>query len=80
MSDVAPLVSEAFQRFGTSLLWNVRVPEPDAVDHGMARRLARRLAREGGGDAVDLAGRILDRVEGGHAGELSERDPAGPRR
>ncbi len=80
-STLAPLVQDAFQRFGAALLWNQRRPEPgDAPDAASVVRLARKLAREGGAEAVAMAARMLDAVEAHHARSIPDQRPAGSRR
>ena len=64
VTPFAPLVQDAFRRFGPALLWNQRRPEPgDAPDAARVVQLARKLAREGGADAVAMAAKMLDAVE-----------------
>ncbi len=80
LDRVGACVEEAFARFGASLLWNIRRPDarpgrnpPDPT------RLARKLAREGGADAVDLAGRMLAAVAESHARSIPAADPSAHR-
>jgi hypothetical protein len=80
ITDAAELVDEAFTRFGASLLWNVR--RPDATtrrDAASLTRLARKLAREGGADAVELASRIFDMVGMEDAGPIPKDSASGHR-
>jgi hypothetical protein len=65
------LATDAFRRFGTAFLWNVRRPESltvgeDAFDY--TERVARRLSVVGNREAIDLGNKMLE--------ELSE--PLGP--
>jgi hypothetical protein len=67
-------IDEAFRRFGRSRLWNVR--RPDVADPAIdlsAERIARRLMREGGGDAVNFGSRMLAALEVDHAGRIPDR-------
>lgn len=82
MSDaITPLVQDAFRRFGPALLWNVRQPLPgDVSDAGSVARLARKLAREGGAEAVAMAARMLDAMEAQNARSISIQRPAASRR
>lgn len=58
------LLEEAFQRFGTSMLWNVRQPRRgEPVQPEFVARIARKLAREGGAEALELSKRMLNAVE-----------------
>ena len=72
-SDTPTALAEAaFQRFGASLLWNVRRPQPgEPVSHDRLQRIARRLAREGGAEAVQFARTMLVAVEEADAGSCA---------
>jgi hypothetical protein len=73
-------IDEAFRRFGRSRLWNVRRPDEMAPEVGLsAVRIARRLMREGGRDAVDFGSRMLDALEMDHAGRIPGGDHSLPR-
>ena len=73
---VEACVEEAFTRFGTSLLWNLRRPDTGRGNRAPdPERLGRKLAREGGGDAVELAGRILTAIAESHARSVPAADP-----
>lgn len=72
-------IDEAFRRFGRSRLWNVR--RPDGTDPELdlsAERIARRLMREGGREAVDFGSRMLDALEVDHAGRIPVGDHSLP--
>ncbi len=74
---MAPLVQEAFRRFGAKFLWNARGPAVgEAVDRDRARRIARRLAREGNAEAVALSHRIIRSLEAIDADPVPAGDPA----
>jgi hypothetical protein len=77
LSPSIQLIDEAFSRFGASLLWNVRRPPMgENVEQSALIRLGRRLAREGGRDAVELAERIFDHIGASHVGRLPEGSAA----
>ena len=81
ISPFAPLVQDAFARFGSALLWNQPRPAPDGEpDAAAVIRLARKLAREGGAEAVAMAARLLDAVEGQNARSIPVQRSAGSRR
>ena len=65
--SLASIIQDAFERFGASLLWNVRRSSAGvAPDAEYVSRIARKLAREGRSDAVSMARRMLSAVEVGH--------------
>ena len=81
VTPFAPLVQDAFRRFGPALLWNQRRPEPgDEPDAASVARLARKLAREGGAEAVAMAAQMLDAIEGQHARSIPVQRSPGSRR
>lgn len=75
LSDTPTVLTDAaFERFGASLLWNVRRPLPgELVTPDRLQRIARRLAREGGAEAVRLARQMLVAVEDANAGAVPTR-------
>ena len=83
MAPIERLVTQAFARFGPSLLWNLRAPQgvPDGrMDGRTARAVARRLTREGGAEAVRLGWAIADEVDAADARSLPGRGDDPPRR
>jgi hypothetical protein len=73
-ATLSMLLDDAFGRFGPSLLWNVRRPSLEGVpDPDFAKRLARKIAREGGAEAIRLADQMINAAEDVDAGSLSTR-------